>query len=302
MRYSALVAIAALGIFTADAHAARVVAFGDSWASMGAGYLAEVFVNHGHPEMTVANRGVGGSTAAGWAAKPSALPDAVTANPDAEFVWLSIGGNDVYDHFFEGDPTFLKTDNERNIRAILDALFAVHPDITVVSFGYDLPNLVHPACLEDAARQLGLPPPTAPLPQGLADLVTLAANYGSFDQFDDVYAGIAAEVSQVDYAPLWGALQAAGGLEGAPRLGLPSPSELMVDCIHPTGEGFRAIMDAFYARYWGPLLDGADAPPPPVPSCAVVPEGGGSPLAFAPVVALLVGLGGRRASRRFRKH
>lgn len=290
MRFRAFLALAVLAIPVADVHAARVVVFGDSWASLGAPYLAEVLAERGHPEMTVANHGVGGSTAAGWAAKPNALPNAVTANPDAEFVWLSIGGNDVYDHFFEGDPARLKGDNAHNIRTILDALLAVHPDVKVVAFGYDFPNLVHLPCLEDAADQLGLPPPSGPLPQGLADLVSLAANYGCYDQFDDVYAGIAAAYANVDFAPLWGTLQSAGGVAGAPRIGLPSPTELMADCVHPTPAGFRAVMNAFYDRYWGPLLDGADAPAPPTPSCAAVP-GEGSALALAPVAALVVGLG-----------
>lgn len=54
----------------------------------------DLFDNHGRPDVTVDNRGVGGTFAQTWALTPNALRDAVTANPDATNVWLMLGGND----------------------------------------------------------------------------------------------------------------------------------------------------------------------------------------------------------------
>ncbi|MCA9772424.1 MAG: SGNH/GDSL hydrolase family protein, partial [Myxococcales bacterium] len=104
------------------AHAARVVVFGDSWANQGWDEFAQVFVDRGHPEMTVAEYAVGGTTAEGWAAQPDALPNAVAENPDAAYVWLSIGGNDIKAHLKDGRFRSLRRDNRDNIRIMLDAL------------------------------------------------------------------------------------------------------------------------------------------------------------------------------------
>lgn len=282
----------------APARAAKVVAFGDSWAALGADELAQEFALRGHPEMTVDNRGVGGSTAEDWARAPQALPNAVSANPDAEHLWLSIGGNDLFEHAEQGRLPELVADNLAHIGVMLDALYAVHPDIEVVAFGYDFVNLVDDrACWGVGFDFLGLPAPDALTPE-LRSLIALVANTASVDVGDAVYGGLDAAYPRFTYAPLWGALQRAGGLTPAPNLLEPSPRAFFADCIHPNHEGFGHVMARFYDLYWAPLLDGA---PPPPAGCATAATGtpagglGASLAALAAPAALLLLLRARRA-------
>lgn len=68
--------------------------FGDSWGSFSKDQFEMMFIDHGHPEITVDNVAIGGTTASFWATMPNSLSNAVDDNPDCEWVWLSIGGND----------------------------------------------------------------------------------------------------------------------------------------------------------------------------------------------------------------
>ncbi|MBZ0235193.1 MAG: SGNH/GDSL hydrolase family protein, partial [Deltaproteobacteria bacterium] len=143
-------ALAALALLAAgEARAAKVVAFGDSWGAFAYDELAAVFVARGHPEVTVANHAVPGSTAEVWANTfPGVFAGAVAANPDAEYVWLSITGNDVFGHYASGNGAACAADNSANLRAMLDEVFAAHPNIQVVSFGYDFVNFEQsPECI-----------------------------------------------------------------------------------------------------------------------------------------------------------
>jgi hypothetical protein len=121
---------------------AQVVVFGDSWATGARTAFVDMFANHG-ADVTVDNRGVGGTFAQTWALTPNALRDAVTANPDATHVWLSLGGNDgiarlgigqrPIEDIVEVTVGFLKMS--------LDPLFAMHPHIQLVVFGYEIIDL-----------------------------------------------------------------------------------------------------------------------------------------------------------------
>ncbi len=238
----------------ATAHAADVVVFGDSWAEGSADELAETLVARGRGDITVAGYGVGGTTAELWAGQPNALPDAVSANPDARWVWLSIGGNDVFGHYAAGNGANAAADNERNIRAILDALFARHPDIKVVFFGYDFVNFEQSQrCIEQALLVFGV------------GTFTPTINQIMLDDIGAVQETIAADYPNATYvSTVWGTLQAAGGIPGAPTTLVPSPSRYMDDCIHPNHLGYLLIHGALYDAYWGQ----------PAPVAAIV--GGGA--------------------------
>merc|ERR1712070_131109 len=69
---------------------ADVVVFGDSWGTGARAAFQDMF----RGAATVDNRAVGGTFAQTWALTPNALRDAVSANPTASHVWLSLGGND----------------------------------------------------------------------------------------------------------------------------------------------------------------------------------------------------------------
>jgi hypothetical protein len=77
------------------APAAEIVVFGDSWGVPAAPALQTVLTNRGRTE-TVANAAVGGETASNLSSASGLLhiTNNLAANPDVEFVHLSIGGND----------------------------------------------------------------------------------------------------------------------------------------------------------------------------------------------------------------
>lgn len=231
-----------LSLGVSSAGAADVVVFGDSWAEGSADELEEVLAGHGRRDLTVDPRGVGGTTAEYWAVSaPSELPAAVSANTDARWVWLSIGGNDLFAHHLAGLGAQNAADFERNLRTMLDTLFAAHPDVMVVSFGYDFVNFEQSQeCILTAWTYFGTSITTGQVNQYFLDdiggtLAAIEADYPNFTYVDSV----------------WGTLQTAGGVPGAPNVLLPSPAEYMSDCIHPTREGYGLVHEALFAAYWG---------------------------------------------------
>ena len=93
---------------------------------------------HGH---NVKNVAIGGTTAKGWAADKYALKNAVDDYPEAEYIWLTIGGNDAFPKMITKQP-IEKLMNQLLVdtRIFLDVLFENYPDIKVEQFGYDLIN------------------------------------------------------------------------------------------------------------------------------------------------------------------
>lgn len=91
--------------------------------------------------LTVDNVAIGGTTAAGWAKDASALKNALDANPDARYVWLTIGGNDVIPAMIGGgNIDVIAQQVIADTKVFLDIAFAAHPNIKIVQFGYDLLN------------------------------------------------------------------------------------------------------------------------------------------------------------------
>ncbi len=223
------------------AFASDLVVFGDSWAEGAADELEEALHDMGLRDLDVDPKGIGGTTAEYWASLPTALPDAVTANPDARWVWLSIGGNDLFAHFYAGNGANNAADYDAHLRVMLDALFSEHPDVKVVMFGYDFVNFEQSEeCILTAWTYFGTSITTAQVNQYFLDdiggtLATVGDDYPNFTYVDTA----------------WGALQQAGGVPGAPNVLLPSPAEYMSDCIHPTSEGYTIVHEAWVGEYWG---------------------------------------------------
>jgi lysophospholipase L1-like esterase len=230
-------------LLLASAHGAELIVFGDSWAEGAADELEEALHDAGFSSIDVDPRGVGGSTAEHWAdTDPSALSDAIADNPDARWIWLSIGGNDLFAHHYAGIGDQTAADNDTHIRLIIDGALAARPDIKVVMFGYDFVNFEQSTdCILLAWTYFG------------TSITTWQLNsWFMGEQIGDVQAGIAADYPGVTYVEgIWGTLQEAGGVHGAPNLYLPSPSAYMSDCIHPTSAGYRLIMDALVQEWWG---------------------------------------------------
>lgn len=240
-----------------EASADPVVAFGDSWAADGADELAAALAAAGLPQLTVANAAVPGTTAEDWAvSNPMAMSNAVFSNPDAEWVWLSIGGNDVFELHQAGQGNTAAAHNDLYIRQMLDAFFTFHPDVRVVMFAYDYVNFVQSQMCRDQAAMIFYPGITQ---QEINQIVLrdVAA----------VAQTIANDYDRVTFVPLAGTLQAAGGIPNAPDVSQPSPASLMFDCFHPTSQGYRAVADALVAAYWAAPTPTVSISPQPGTAC-----------------------------------
>lgn len=233
------------------ASAAEVVVFGDSWAEGSADELENILQARGYAG-SLDPQGVGGTTAEYWATvSPATLPAVLLSNPDATWVWLSIGGNDLFAHYYAGNGANNAVDYERNLRAMLDGAFAVRPDIKIVSFGYDFVNFEQSQeCILTAWTYFG------------TSITTPTLNQLFLDEIGAIQAKVSADYANYHYVDrVWGTLQAAGGIAGAPNVLFPSPSRYMSDCIHPTSEGYSLIHGALVAAYWGETAPLADFTP-----------------------------------------
>jgi len=233
---------ALLSAFLAVSEAAPIVVIGDSWAAgQGAVQFRAMAERNG---LTVDNIAIGGTTAAYWAARPNALRDAVARNPDARWVWLTIGGNDASAKLAAGVPIpQITAELIRDTNLFLRPLLAVNDRIRVVQFGYDILTFSLGIC---PVLGLALFPHCA--------LYTSCINR-DFVQLQFAYvAELSRMYPQHDTVNLLGAMQQAGGIPGAspgnPVMSQYSPNNLMSDCIHPNAQGYQVVFNAFWNLYW----------------------------------------------------
>lgn len=126
-------------------HAARILVVGDSWGVAAGPALQQVLIDNGSSDR-VASIAVGGETAANintpeWLQQITA---ALEENPDAEFVHLSLGGND----FLGNWNAFLSREQEDQLVAgILDDISAIvghlleqRPGLRIYWSSYDFPR------------------------------------------------------------------------------------------------------------------------------------------------------------------
>ena len=143
----ACVLLCALVAASAHAPAAvgSIVCFGDSWAAFACDALKTQAELHLRSNKVI-NRGVAGTTASLWANDTGLMLAQIVAEGIPEFVWLSIGGNDLLDGWAGGacvgnastaSATACFDVIHANIVVMLDALFAALPLVQVVIFGYD---------------------------------------------------------------------------------------------------------------------------------------------------------------------
>jgi len=245
LRFVALCALAAVG------YSAQIVVIGDSWAA-GAGRTAFQAMAQRHG-LTVDNIAIGGTTAAYWAARPNALRDAVARNPDALWVWLTIGGNDASAKLARGVPIpQIVAEAIADTSAFLRPLFAVNNRIRVVQFGYDLLTFSLGIC------------PAAGLALFPHCLLNTECINRDFVQLQFAYVEALSRLfPQHDNVNLLGSMQQAGGIPGAspgfPVMSQYSPNHLMADCIHPNAQGYTAVFNAFWNAYWAKQLNATES-------------------------------------------
>jgi len=253
-------------VATTGAHSERsmpttVLCFGDSWTDGNAYGLKEQLKAHGHANVRVVNEDYWGSTAEDFANKPKKLPNAVSQHK-ADYVLLSMGGNDFKNIYLRHKqyvtPWTAVSGIEKHIRVVLDALFAEHPNVKVVTYGYDFPGSVD--------RFLSWYGGDAELSSSLKALLWLynlvgvrVINYSAM-QLGNSLEKLSKEYSKKGYSftyvPLWGSLQsAAQKLEvPSPVLSQPSPEAFMQDPIHANAQGFTVLLGNLYNAYFRNVL------------------------------------------------
>jgi len=239
-----VIAIVLLLALVACANAAKLVVFGDSWGTEGARSLNKVLVQqHG---ITVDNVAVGGTTTKTWAGRPTFLRDTVAKNPDAKWVWLTIGGNDAKDELPKGIPIDqLVHECINRTKIFLDPLFAAYPNIRVLQFGYDIltfsKGIICPALGEIVL-------PKCKLNATCINSNFLQLQFGYVEALNKLYPNH-------DSVNILGTMQAAGHVAGAsvghPNLAHYSPDQYMQsNCIHPNDAGFEIIFNQLWSMYF----------------------------------------------------
>eukprot|EP00040_Diaphanoeca_grandis_P004202 m.27516 g.27516 ORF g.27516 m.27516 type:complete len:281 (-) comp15761_c1_seq1:40-882(-) len=239
-----------------DLPSGQITCFGDSWAAFACDSLKDT-VKIKLKKNKVVNKGVPGSTAAVFASDTTAMVADILAGGFPEFIWLSIGGNDILGGWSAGvcvgnatGPSALACYDTiyNNTATMLDALFHTVPTLQVVQFGYDYTNFVGSAeCVLMASKIFH----NDTSQQHINEI------FMAFDEH--VLLRLAQRYNKFAYThtPLWGTLQAHGGDVGEPvpppypNIHYPSPLSLMNDgCIHASKEGWLILMNALWNSYF----------------------------------------------------
>ncbi len=228
--------------FSVHAQGAEVIVFGDSWANRLAGPLRQTIIDEGHPEIALLNEGVEGARADELVSSdPSiGLPyieNVLLANPDAQIVHLSIGGNDLFDGIL-----FINNDaivNSLLTRVVDDAedivlhMLSVRPDVEVFQSGYDF---LQPILFFDPARVNEVMLDLDSRLYALADTIP-GYTYEGYYGFAQINYGMP-ELGIPPFDP------------SLPDASLPSPASTFVDEIHYTPAVYGVFADDLYVAYY----------------------------------------------------
>jgi len=231
------------------ASGAQMIAFGDSWLTVGRAGLATIAAERG---VTLDNIGVSGTTTTYWSSDANIrkITEALERSPEAEYMLIVNGGNDAQgDLPLNGNMDDLIKKMSANEAKTLDAIFAVRPNIKVVQYGYDVfawdRNVI--------CRALGttLLSGEQPCNGGISN-ASCVNEYQARLHFEFV-EGMSEQYTQVTSVNLLGTLQADANITGA-AIGQPNNdfytpgSYFALDCIHLTTPGYEILYGALFDR------------------------------------------------------
>ncbi len=233
-------------------HAARILVIGDSWGVAAGPALQQVLIDNGSADR-VASIAVGGETAANintpeWLQQITA---ALEENPDAEFVHLSLGGNDFLGNWY----AFLSREQEdqlvagilEDISAIVGHLLEQRPGLRIYWSSYDFPRpliIGEPFDVNNAALRFSAQA------QAFADSWGDALVYGDFNGLTQVEYGFDG-VQTSSYDP---AFPIPPGDPSLPDPRYPGPAAAYADPIHLTQEAFLLLAASQYEDFYGAEL------------------------------------------------
>jgi lysophospholipase L1-like esterase len=229
--------LAILSTLSAAAVAEDIVVFGDSWGDCPGSRDAfqDMVEEHGK---TVRNVAEGGTKTSDWAqfGNRNRLRD-IVSETGADYVWLTIGGND----FLEAGRPFddILPGMLNNTQAFLDPLFSRHPNTKVVQMGYDILAWNQSVNCRLWATQL--------FPDCSAG-DTECQNYEFFQLHDKYVRRLSQMYPNHITLEIVGALQ---NRAGSPDFTSFAPANLVMDdCIHLEDEGYRVVSGAMYDNYF----------------------------------------------------
>jgi len=238
-----------------------VLCFGDSWTHGNSVALDSHLRVTGHDNVKVVSHDYWGSTAEYFANNTNILPDAVS-NSRADYVLLSLGGNDYKNIYWRQKryiaPWKAVAEIESNVRTVLDALYTRHPNVKVVTYGYDFPGDIAgvvtgslwgkaPKDMTTSLRFLLL----------LYNYVGIRFINTSFMRLGGMYERLSKDYNKKNnsftYIPLWGTLQQeaeSSDKKATLKMGYPSLPKFMDDPIHANYEGFSQLLSRLYHSYF----------------------------------------------------
>jgi len=246
MRMLASVVGCAVGL-SASGQGAEIVVFGDSWANRLSGPLGQTIVDQGVSGVVVLNAGVEGARADELASSDPAIGlPAITAvlnaNPDARYVHLSIGGNDLFDGilFINNDSIVNSLLNRvvGDTQEIVQHILSVRPDVEIYHSGYDF---LRPILFFSPARVNEVMLDLDGRLTALAETIP-GYTYEGFYGFAQVNYGM----PELGIPP---------GDPSLPNPSLPSPASTFVDEIHYTPAVYEVFADELYVAYYRERLE-----------------------------------------------
>lgn len=225
-----------LAMLTGRSYAAEIVIVGDSWGDLIATHLTEVAEAQGFSVDDIATFGLRAMT---LAANANQIEDALSNNPDARVVHLSVGGNDFLRRWsaaqtLETRQRILGDINE-DVETIISHIGALRPDLEIFHVSYDFIRPLDIGAPEEVNNAL----------------LSLA----------QLHEGI--EADNYEYLNFYGLTQLEFGLPelgippghaSLPRTDQPGPQEAFADAIHLTGEGYRKLAERSFEAYHGVLV------------------------------------------------
>jgi len=233
--------------------AARILVIGDSWGVAAGPSLQQVLDDSGSAD-SVASIAVGDETAENintpqWLGQITA---ALEDNPDADFVHLSLGGNDFLGNWnasmSQSEEDQLIADILDDIGAIVDHIVAQRPTIRIYWSSYDFPRplpLGAPIDVNNASLNFSAQA------QALADAKGSVLSYGDFNGLTQVAYGF----DGVQHSPFDPDFVIPAGDPSLPDPQYPGPAVAYADQIHLTAEGFLLLAASQYEQFYEAVLN-----------------------------------------------
>jgi hypothetical protein len=233
--------------------AARILVIGDSWGVAAGPALQQVLSDNGSAD-SVASIAVGGETAANintpeWFEQ---ITTTLSENPDADFVHLSLGGNDFLGNWSSSmspaDEDQLIAGILEDISAIVDHILAQRPALQIFWSSYDFPRplsiLGEPIEVNLAAMRFSA---QAKL---LADATGDALSYGDFNGLTQVTYGF----DGIQLTPYDPPVVIPPGDPSLPNPQYPGPAPAFADAIHLTPAAFLMLAEKQYQQFYEAVL------------------------------------------------